>query len=120
MEQSMGLTEESKQRKKDDGKEFKLKQEDFNYDNAAGRMQILAVVAHELGHWANSDFIKNIVITLIWLYSTFFAFSYAINKPLAGPFGFEARLPTKYTGTTGKDGKPLIEYSKDGKMSVYI
>lgn len=38
-----------------------LKQDEFDYSNEKGRLEILAVVAHELGHWANYDTVYMLV-----------------------------------------------------------
>ena len=52
-------------------------------------MQILAVVAHELGHWAHMDNPKGIAISVIRMYLLFFAFSYALkNTNMPASFGF--------------------------------
>jgi len=65
----------------------------------------LGVVAHELGHWANGDFIKNITFALFKIYTIFFVFSYSLrdtNMPFS--FGF-----TQQTSSL-KSSNPETEY----------
>lgn len=53
-------------------------------------MEILAVVAHELGHWMHMDTVKLLVFGLIKIYAIFFAFSYAITATdMPKDFGFQ-------------------------------
>jgi len=69
---------------------FKLEQKSFDYGNSSGRVQILGVVAHELGHWANNDFIRNMVMTIVEVYVIFFAFGYSLKyTDMPKAFGFE-------------------------------
>ena len=57
-------------------------------------MQILAVVAHELGHWANYDFLKGIFSALLKIYVIFFAFSYSLKyTKMSIDFGFQDKIP---------------------------
>jgi Zn-dependent protease with chaperone function len=66
-----------------------LKQSDFDYTNRKGRYEILGIVAHELGHWANMDTFKLLAISLTRLYIIFFAFSYSIKyTDMPNDFGF--------------------------------
>lgn len=66
-------------------------------------MQILAVVAHELGHWANYDFIIGISSALLKIYVIFFAFSYSLKyTKMSIDFGFQDKLPLQVTTVDGK------------------
>ena len=65
-----------------------LNQKDFNYDNEQGRMEITAIVAHELGHWYNMDSCKHMAFNLFTIYLTFFFFSQAFNINMSKDFGF--------------------------------
>jgi len=52
-------------------------------------MEILAIIAHELGHWAHMDNPKGIALSVFRMYLLFFAFSFALkytNMPVN--FGF--------------------------------
>lgn len=94
----MGLTQEAKDRRKqeklDKEKEEPksaeaINQKDFKYENHSGRMQILGIVAHELGHWALWHSLYAIVFSLLHIYLIFFAFSFAIKYTnMATAFGF--------------------------------
>jgi len=54
----------------------------------------LAVVAHELGHWANYDFLKGISSGLLKIYVIFFAFSYSLKyTKMSTDFGFQDKRP---------------------------
>ena len=65
------------------------KQSDFNYDNSKGKLEVLSVVAHELGHWAHYDTVKGLVNSLVQIYLIFFGFSFAIdNSDILQSFGF--------------------------------
>ncbi len=38
-------------------------------------MQVVAVLAHELGHWKHNHTMKGLALTQVQLFLTFFAFS---------------------------------------------
>jgi STE24 endopeptidase len=66
-----------------------LKQSDFNYNNHKGKMEILAIVAHELGHWAHMDNPKGIALSVFRMYLLFFTFSFALKYTnMPADFGF--------------------------------
>jgi len=44
-----------------------------------GRLEIIAIVAHELGHWAHFDSLKNIIFALFQIYLIFIGFGYSIE-----------------------------------------
>ena len=53
-------------------------------------MEILAIVAHELGHWAHMDILKGMASSLIRIYVIFFAFSYSLEYTnMPADFGFK-------------------------------
>ena len=80
--------EENKEEKKEED-ELKRKQSDFVYDNHKGRMEIISILAHELGHWANMDTIKLTSMNLLRIYVLFFAFGYSFsNTDMPSTFGF--------------------------------
>ena len=52
-------------------------------------MEVLAILAHELGHWAHYDTVTLLINSLIQIYFIFFGFSFAINNTeILGSFGF--------------------------------
>lgn len=55
------------------------KQDEFLYTNKEGRLEIIAIVAHELGHWAHMDSLKNIIFVLFQIYLIFGGFGYSIE-----------------------------------------
>ena len=66
-----------------------LDQSQFNYSNQKGRLEILAIVAHELGHWAHMDILKGMASSLTRIYLIFFAFSYSLKYTnMPADFGF--------------------------------
>jgi len=72
-----------------------LKQSDFNYDNKEGKMEIISILAHELGHWAHMDNVKGIALSILRQYAVFFLFSFAFkytNMPQS--FGFKGPMST--------------------------
>ena len=56
-----------------------MDQGEFDYGNQKGRLEILSIVAHELGHWAHIDILKGMASSLIRIYLIFFAFSYSLK-----------------------------------------
>jgi len=69
----------------------KRAQSDFDYANAKGRLEILAILAHELGHWMHMDSFKQIAQSLLRIYLIFFAFAYSLYyTDMPGDFGFPA------------------------------
>lgn len=73
----------------EEGEKKRYEQKDFKYENTKGRLEILAVVAHELGHWQHMDTIKLMISQLIKIYAVFFAFSYSLEyTAMWRDFGF--------------------------------
>jgi len=110
-----------------DGEENKdaatVRQGDFKYENAAGRMQILGLVAHELGHWANMDFVKALTLSLLQIYFSFFAFSFSLKYAnMATDFGFaEQELGVTYaSGRTRSVFLSLLLFSMVLKPIDYV
>lgn len=102
MEGGEGNEEEKKEEEKKDDEEFKRRQEDFDYTNAKGRMEVVSIIAHELGHWANLDSPKLTAVSLIQIYVVFFFFSYAIRyTDMPTSFGFHKQIVDD-DGTKGK------------------
>lgn len=100
-----------------------VRQGDFKYENAAGRMQILGIVAHELGHWANMDFVKALTLSLLQIYLSFFAFSFSLNYTnMATDFGFaEQELGVTYaSGHTRSVFLSLLLFSMVLKPIDYV
>lgn len=66
-----------------------LKQSEFDYENRKGRYEILGIVAHELGHWANMDTFKLLTFSLVRIYLIFFLFSFSMKyTDMPHDFGF--------------------------------
>jgi beta-lactamase regulating signal transducer with metallopeptidase domain len=81
------LTEEAKNQNEEDDKQ--LKQSDFDYSNREGILEVMAVVAHELGHWAHLDSVKLLCSKMLKVYTYYFLFSFFLkNIDLAADFGF--------------------------------
>merc|ERR1712113_888056 len=56
--------------------------------------EVLAVLAHELGHWYLSHTVKSFVISLTMMFLQLFLFSFFINDPrLPNAFGFSKSFP---------------------------
>lgn len=80
--------DEKEEEKKEEKKT--LDQGQFNYENAKGRLEILSIVAHELGHWAHMDILKSMFSSLTRIYLIFFAFSYSLKYTnMPRDFGFQ-------------------------------
>lgn len=63
----------------------------------------MAVVAHELGHWANYDFLKGISSGLLKIYVIFFAFSYSLKyTKMSTDFGFQDKRPISVNTVSGQ------------------
>lgn len=76
----------------EDKKEWK--QSDCDYTNKKGKLEILAILAHELGHWAHNDSAKSIVSSIVQIFLILFAFSYALNNSvILSSFGFDETSP---------------------------
>ena len=103
LDQHLGLTEEAKERDATEQKEAEAGEEgkeapaekkqraqsDFNYDNYEGRVEILSIVAHELGHWGNNDVMKMSVYNLVYMYIVFFIFKFVLQyTDMTDDFGF--------------------------------
>ena len=59
-------------------------------------------MAHELGHWANYDFLKNITSGLFKIYVIFFAFSYSLKyTKMSINFGFQDIRPISVSTVAG-------------------
>jgi len=68
-------------------------QNEFLYANKEGRLEIIAIVAHELGHWAHMDSLKNIIFSLLQIYVIFIGFGYSIEYAnMVGDFEFIPKL----------------------------
>ena len=83
--------EKGEEKKNEDTKEEKktLDQGEFDYTNSKGRIEILSIVAHELGHWAHMDILKGMTSSLVRIYLIFLAFSYSLKYTnMAVDFGF--------------------------------
>jgi STE24 endopeptidase len=57
-------------------------------------MEVVAVLAHELGHWANWDTTRQLLIAEVYLFAFFLTFSTFIeNGSLYRSFGFFSEKP---------------------------
>jgi len=86
-------------------------------------MQILGIVAHELGHWANMDFVKALTLSLLQIYFSFFAFSFSLKYAnMATDFGFaEQELGVTYaSGHTRSVFLSLLLFSMVLKPIDYV
>ena len=97
--QTVGDEEKAEEKKEDENKRL---QEDFVYDNHQGRMEVVSILAHELGHWANMDTIKMTAYNLIKIYILFFAFGWVFKYiDMTSSFGFNSQI-IDVEGTKGK------------------
>lgn len=52
-------------------------------------MQIIGIVAHELGHWALKHFLYALTLSLVQIYAVFYLFSFSLKYTnMATNFGF--------------------------------
>jgi len=66
------------------------KQSDFDYSNKKGRLEIVAILCHELGHWWHSDSLKMMAFSLVKIYAIFFAFKFSLERTdMPKDFGFK-------------------------------
>lgn len=66
LKQMLGIKEkERSETKLEEEEKPELDQSDFDYDNEAGCHQLLALIAHELGHWKRKDNFKKLIIMLV-------------------------------------------------------
>ncbi|KAF8366641.1 hypothetical protein PRIPAC_84470, partial [Pristionchus pacificus] len=78
--------------KVDEDKEGKEKSDD---DKGMGVEEVVAVVGHELGHWALSHTVWNLCVAELNILLTLFCFShFYTNETLGAAFGFTGGAPT--------------------------
>lgn len=80
--------EEEEKKKKKEGDEKKNKKTGCNAN------EIIAVLAHELGHWKLNHVLKNLIIGQVQIFLMFAFFAYlSKSKPLYVAFGFHTETP---------------------------